>query len=216
MQIDKEWLSRWFAEFNRQYFSGSLPTPHLATGMSRTQLGTMSYKRKMKFGKTEYHDFTIRLSNYYDQSEEQFKNVLLHEMIHLYIACSGHKDSSPHGVIFCQMMQHLNQLGWNISISTKTNSLENNKKATPNSKKTYLVLALKTTDGRHFLSSVNPRYARSLQKDLSRVKELESHQWYITDNRWFENMPCVRSLRGRSVSEEEFSKLIATMELFNF
>ena len=95
MQIDTLWLKANFERFNTQYFDGVLPLPRLRVGRSRTQLGSMSCKRKTSWGRTKLYDFTISLSNYYDQTEHQFQSVLLHEMIHLSITVSGVKDTSP-------------------------------------------------------------------------------------------------------------------------
>ena len=108
MQIDIQWLQNNFARFNARYFSDLLPVPRFGVGHSRTRLGTLSYKRKTRMGRSQCSDFAIHLSNYYDQTEHQFQSVLLHEMIHLSIACSGVKDTAPHGVVFRGMMQRLN------------------------------------------------------------------------------------------------------------
>jgi len=150
MQIDTLWLKNNFIRFNTQYFDGVFPLPRLRVGRSRTQLGIMSCKRKRSWGRTKLYDFAIGLSNYYDQTEHQFQSVLLHEMIHLSIAVSGVKDTSPHGVVFRGMMQRLNRDGWDIQVMTKT---QNYTKAYTGSHTViaqYIVLALEMTDGKRF------------------------------------------------------------------
>lgn len=80
-------MEQWFTTFNEQYFDGGLPLPRLALSRSKTRLGSMSCKRVTRLLRgTKFSDFTIRLSNYYDLSERDFQNVLLHEMIHYHIA----------------------------------------------------------------------------------------------------------------------------------
>ena len=75
-------MEQWFTTFNEQYFDGVLPLPRLALSRSKTRLGSMSCKRVTRlFRGTKFSDFTIRLSNYYDLSERDFQNVLLHEII---------------------------------------------------------------------------------------------------------------------------------------
>ena len=220
MQIDITWLRSNFRHFNKQYFDGRLPEPRFYIGRSRTQLGSLSYKRGLMWGRQLFgqgnptNAFTLTLSNFYDQTEYQFRNVLLHEMIHLSIAASGVKDSSPHGVVFRGLMHRLNSMGWNIQVMTK---MEGTKKAYAGSEniiRQYLVLAIEMTSGKRFLSSVNPRFARQINARLKNVREISDWQWYTTDNRWFEDMPKVRSLRGRPVDDATYERMTNAMTPF--
>lgn len=217
MQIDIIWLRDNFRLFNKQYFDDKLPEPRFFIGRSKSQLGSLSFKRGLILGRQLFsrgnsaNAFTLSISNFYDQTEYQFRNVLLHEMIHLSIAVSGVKDTSPHGVVFRGMMSRLNREGWNIQVMTK---MEGTKKAYTGSKtiiRQYIVLAIETANGKRYLSSVNPRFAREINAKIQRVKEVSLFRWYTTDNHWFENMPRVRSLRGRSVDEATYRKLTALM-----
>ena len=212
MQIDTLWMKTNFMRFNTQYFDGVLPLPRLRAGRSRTQLGTMSCKRKTSWGRTKLYDFTISLSNYYDQTEHQFQSVLLHEMIHLSIAVSGVKDTSPHGVVFRGLMQRLNRDGWDIQIMTKTRDYT---KAYPGSAAViaqYIVLALEMNDGKRFLSSVNPKFVRDINQQLRTIPQISHYAWFTTSDRWFEAMPKVRSLRGRRVTAEVFQTKTQAMK----
>ncbi len=211
MQIDIFWIRKWFETFNRRYFDGSLPTPRFHIGHSRTHLGSLSFKRKPLLGRARLSDFSLGMSNYYDQSEHQFQSVLLHEMIHLSIAVSGVKDTSPHGVVFRGMMSRLNRDGWNIRVSTPTAGLSIAYAGSPQVIKQYLVLAVELGDGRHFLSSVSPRYARNLNERLRHAASVKHWTWYTTSDNWFADMPKVRSLRGRSVSADTFAAKTAAM-----
>ena len=79
-------MEQQFHQFNQEYFDGGLPLPILKTGRSKTRLGQFACKRSFQpraflmRKKVKFYDFTITLSNYYDLSERQFQNVLLHEM----------------------------------------------------------------------------------------------------------------------------------------
>ena len=212
MQIDTLWLKANFERFNTQYFDGVLPLPRLRVGRSRTQLGSMSCKRKTSWGRTKLYDFTIGLSNYYDQTEHQFQSVLLHEMIHLSIAVSGIKDTSPHGVVFRGLMQRLNRDGWDIQIMTKTRGYTKAYTGTATVIAQYIVLALEMTDGKRFLSSVNPKFVRDINRRLKTIPQISHYAWYTTSDRWFESMPKVRSLRGRRVTAEVFQAKTQAMK----
>ena len=212
MQIDTLWMKTNFMRFNTQYFDGVLPLPRLRAGRSRTQLGTMSCKRKTSWGRTKLYDFTISLSNYYDQTEHQFQSVLLHEMIHLSIAVSGVKDTSPHGVVFRGLMQRLNRDGWDIQIMTKTRDYTKAYTGTATVIAQYIVLALEMNDVKIFLSSVNPKFVRDINQQLRTIPQISHYAWFTTSDRWFESMPKVRSLRGRRVTAEVFQAKTQAMK----
>lgn len=217
MQIDITWLRSNFRHFNNQYFDGRLPEPRFFIGRSKTQLGSLAYTRGLMWGRQLFskgnatNAFTLTLSNFYDQTEYQFRNVLLHEMIHLSIAVSGVKDTSPHGVVFRGMMQRLNSEGWNIQVMTKMGNVKKAYTGSENIIRQYLVLAIEMTNGKRFLSSVNPRFARQINTRLKNVSEVAAWHWYTTNNRWFEDMPKVRSLRGRPVDDDTYERMTETM-----
>lgn len=215
MQIDTLWMKTNFMRFNTQYFDGVLPLPRLRAGRSRTQLGTMSCKRKTSWGHTKLYDFTISLSNYYDQTEHQFQSVLLHEMIHLSIAVSGVKDTSPHGVVFRGLMQRLNRDGWDIQIMTKTHGYTKACTGSVTVIAQYIVLALEMNDGKRFLSSVNPKFVRDINQQLRTIPQISHYAWFTTSDRWFETMPKVRTLRGRRVTAEVFQTKTQAMKPIN-
>lgn len=211
MQIDILWMRDNFLAFNARYFNDALPVPRFHAGHSRTRLGSLSFKRSMRWGQTHLYDFTITISNYYDQTEEQFLNVLLHEMIHYSIAHSGTRDSSQHGPTFRNMMEKLNKDGWNITVTTSTRDMKKAGEDIKNTVRKYLVLSIEAADGRLFLSSVNHKFAQSIDQRISQIPDIVHHAWYTTTDPWFETMPRVRTLRGRVVSREVYREKTEAM-----
>lgn len=209
MIVTREWLSQWFDVFCRDYFSSRLPRPVLVVSHARTRLGQMSCKKQTKAFRVMFTDFRIAVSDYYDMTESQAKNVLLHEMIHYAIAFDGIRDTSPHGVVFRRMADQLNrQYGWNIRVSEPTKDWQVRSDAPKPRRREvnrpYIVLALVMTDGRYFLTRVNPRYVRKLEAQLVDNALVKSRQWFQTTDAFFESFVEVRSLRGRKVSADEF------------
>lgn len=163
MALTIDILHAWFRQFNADYFGDELPVPRIALSKARTRLGTMSYRRVRKLLRWTYTDFTIRISTYYECSEREYQETLLHEMIHYYIAYKNISDTSSHGKVFRQIMQQLNnEHGWNITI---TSSMRNHK-LTPVQRKItvanyFLVLAMSSTmEGVCSRLSTRRRYAR--------------------------------------------------------
>jgi len=217
MQIDIAWMARRFALFNDLYFEGKLAAPRFAINRARTRLGSLSYKRRRgqvswrhPLGASVVCDFTIRLSNYYDQTDEQFADVLLHEMIHYYIAVNGLRDNATHGKLFRSMAERLNAKGHHITVRTDTRNWQ-----TANAEKLAkkrLVLMMKA-DGNCYLSVINPRYAEAIERQIKRTKRIEGHRWIVTDDPRFEHYSVCRSLRGVRVSADEYQSLANAITL---
>ena len=164
----------------------------------------------MDSGRTMYYDYCISVSSYYQLTLEEIDDVLIHEMIHYTIAYTGLKDTSPHGIVFRGMMDKINRtFDRHITISVRTRNLQFR---TTQQAKDYLILALETKDGKYFLSSVNPSAARKLAISLARMHEIVHYAWYQSQDEYFHNMPCVRSLRGKQVSKEVYTTMIEKMK----
>ena len=208
MTPTREQMRAWFDTFNREYFNGELPLPRLALGSSRTRLGSMSCRRRCTLTGWRLSDFAIRLSTYYDCTEREMQTVLLHEMIHYYIAWKGIRDDAPHGSVFRSIMNSLNtRHGWDISVSA---SMHGRKTAAPhNDRRPRLVLALENSRGECFLTVVNPRYAEQLKSRLKNAADATQRAWFVSTDPFFSDFTTVRSLRARKVKREVFDEKIA-------
>ena len=212
MIVTVEWMEEWFRRFDHDYFGGKLPVPELGLTRAKTRLGQLAYKRATRWGRTKLYAFKLSMSTYYDMPDRQAKSVLLHEMIHYIIGFTGLKDTAPHGIVFRGMMDNLNRkYGWDIRVMTSTKGWKVSEWAEERQKakgpQIYLMLAIEMQDGKHYLSRVNPSFARRIESKLALVRELRSHRWYTTQEPYFEDYPQVRSLRGRRISKSDFEKL---------
>lgn len=205
-------MEEWFRRFDHDYFGGKLPVPEFGLTRAKTRLGQLAYKRATRWGRTKLYAFKLSMSTYYDMTDRQAKSVLLHEMIHYIIGFTGLKDTAPHGIVFRGMMDNLNRkYGWDIRVMTSTKGWKVSEWAEERQKakgpQIYLMLAIEMQDGKHYLSRVNPSFARRIESKLALVRELRSHRWYTTQEPYFEDYPQVRSLRGRRISKSDFEKL---------
>ena len=212
MQVDKATLAAWFTLFNHKYFDDELPVPALATGKSRTRLGSLTWKYRRKIFSKQPYDYVIRISNYYDLDETGFKSVLLHEMIHLHIVSKKLKDTSPHGIIFRNEMRRINADGWRISVSAKVDGTK--KAGQPHTKKRRrIILAVLTAEGKHMLSVVNPAYVKSIDLAISHSQTVQSYSWFVSNDDYFAAFPTVRTPKGRIVAAETFMKMTESMQV---
>lgn len=215
MTVTTDWLEACFQRFNANYFNAQLPLPIFKLSKSRTRLGTMSYKKVRRWGRWQSSDFTIRLTTYYDMTERQAQNVLLHEMIHYYIAYTGQRDTAPHGAVWKGMAETLNRkYGWEIKATTATRGWQVATGIAPVHRphpENYLVLALRMADGRCFLSVIQPQWATAIEHRLKHVPQLVGHGWYTTADTYFDNFPRCRTLRARQVPPEVYIDKCQTM-----
>lgn len=210
MKLTTDILHKWFILFNDEYFGGELPVPRLALSKARTRLGTMSCKCTRRMFRRVYSDFTIRISTFYDCSEREYQETLLHEMIHYYITYRHIPDTSSHGRVFREMMQRINSRhGWHITVSATHRLQPACQAATP---VTYVVLAIVKDDGTRMFSVVNPKAARGIDIQAHSVKEIADHRWYMTQDQYFSDFPKVRTLRARRVTAAIYDEKTAAMQ----
>lgn len=214
MRVEINQLKDWFACFNVEYFNGELPGPAFAVGLSRTRLGSLSWRYKRVLLSRHPYGYVIRISNYYDLDELQFKSVLLHEMIHLYIVSKGLKDTSPHGVLFRKFMNAINGDGWRISVSAKMEGVS--RVSLVANKRQRIVLAVRMSDGRCLLSVVSPRYVKKIDSTLRRSSCVSYSSWYVSSDGYFTDFPVVRTPKGRIVPSGTFDKLVSLMSPLDF
>ena len=69
-------MQTWFDEFNKLVFSDTLPKVKISFNNTRCQLGQFYWGCGRGVG--------IKISLFWDRTEDQFRNCLLHEMCHLY------------------------------------------------------------------------------------------------------------------------------------
>jgi hypothetical protein len=221
MIVSIDWMKESFHVLNQKYFNGQLPEPYFGLSRARTQLGTMSFKRIRHFRRMVLSDFTIRLTTYYDMTEWQAKNVLLHEMIHYDIGYHRLQDTSSHGILFHTKMNELNQrYGWKITVRTSTKGwkVADWVRTNPTRRITssvYLMLVLRLTTGQYFLSRVNPKFIWLLEEKLDVESTVAKHVWYTSELKEFADYPQVRSLRGRHLTQEELRRFQPDLQEFH-
>lgn len=228
MELTTSYLREHFADFNRRYFGGELPVPRFRVTNARTQLGQFScrraavgaarwlpswwLRRKLADRQAPATDYQIKISEYYDVPEEEYQNVLLHEMIHYYIAYKGIRDTSSHGREFRRLMNWLNaEHGWHIRVSTRTKAWPVSSRNQARRAQPQHVIAVTLTDGRHLLGVINAAYVQQVDRLAARAPQVKTHEWFRSADPWFADFPRSRTLRGRRVSAEFFAEMTRKM-----
>ena len=96
-----------FQYFNDLYFDGILPVPGFRIIHSHRRLGYFDYLPGIF---TPMSDPRISISDGYLFTYEQLRDIIVHEMIHYYLAYTGEDKMVTHGKRFRAMAQELNSL----------------------------------------------------------------------------------------------------------
>lgn len=97
-----------FCRCNDIYFEGKLPIPLFYLLHSFCTCGYFQYTPGGWFDNTLY-DPTIFITDYYDFTESQFVDIMVHEMIHYYLAAIGEDRRCSHGKKFKEIAERLNR-----------------------------------------------------------------------------------------------------------
>lgn len=105
-------MTEMFKECNEKYFNNVLPRPRFAVMHSWVKSGEFIYVPTN--GRIKKR--SIYMTDCYDFTESQFRDIMVHEMIHYFIAFNHIKDDDDHGTAFMRMAQKLNDdYGLNIT-----------------------------------------------------------------------------------------------------
>ena len=111
-----------FNECNMKYFDGKLPIPIFDLLHSFRTCGYFHCNYKQGWFSRDLYNFCISITDYYDFTPEQFTDIMVHEMIHYYLAYFGIDQRCRHGKKFMAMADELNKkhhlhISKNIDIS---------------------------------------------------------------------------------------------------
>ena len=106
MKINELWLMTAFVEYNNLYFYGILPIPEFGIMHGCRTLGYFSVQRDAPIGLTE----KIEITDFYDYTDEEFRDVMVHEMVHYYLYYTGEDTRIRHGKAFKKMARWLNSI----------------------------------------------------------------------------------------------------------
>ena len=120
-------MNKWFNEFNSVVFANVLPLVPISFTNTRRQLGQFYWGSR--------HGIGIKISLFYDRTEDQYRNTLLHEMCHLYCYHQGWRNEhhGPNWVAIARKATRItglkiqrceNILGWEASTKANKARLE--------------------------------------------------------------------------------------------
>lgn len=204
-----DFLHEAFRRFNSEIFSDELPRILLQIGHARTAVGKMIFRRHVKpDGSVSKTPEKIRISDYYDYEQPELEDILIHEMIHYYIAYRGIVDTSSHGEIFTRMMREINiRHRRNIEIKSTQRSTDKLTTSGNLASPKYIVVC-KMTSGRTLIAAVARSRIGQICREMTDWDEVEDFQFRLCFNPIISRYPAVRSAKLYNVSQSRLEMLI--------
>lgn len=95
-----------FREYNKAYFNNDLSLPNFKIIHAYWRCGSFMYTRHK--GRKRLASKTICMSDYFDFTEEQYRDIMVHEMIHYLVIRDNVRDCDGHGDKFMEVANRLN------------------------------------------------------------------------------------------------------------
>lgn len=209
------YLRQKFDEFNTLCFGGALkPIPILLT-RARTYAAQLTSPRhpRSTVGSLSHGDGCyISYSVLFDRPESEIEDVLIHEMIHYYILANGYRDTSPHGKLFKQLMNHINaRFGRHITISIRTVAAENKQDLQV---RQHLVCVMTFSGIGCGVAVVARSRIFRLWDKMNCLEGFKSCEWWVTDDPYFNRFPrCLTPKAYKADREEVMSHLQKALRL---
>ena len=138
MEINRNCIFTFFHLYNFDYFGNMLPAPNFKVRHSINTLGYFSCLIDDPYGMSA----TIEISDFYDYTENEFRNILVHEMIHYYLYYTGEDTRCHHGKAFKSMAKRFNKdYGMNITPTIDISHMKPSRHASKISKFLFKIIS---------------------------------------------------------------------------
>ena len=198
MRPTTDFLEERFREFNHTFFGDALPPISILLSDVKSYAGMYVHRRRTS-GVIRQIKINVRM----DLPREVYEDTLLHEMIHYAIDLSGRRDDAPHGTLFRQMMQMINESGdRHIRIS---HSLPRGSTDHIDPRPRWHVVAVLTTT-RGPMVKVLPRIAQRIWRYYDAViksPEVGEIRFFMTQNPYFNRYPVSGVFTAHLIDSEE-------------
>lgn len=101
-------MEKCFIDCNAEFFHNRIKKPTFKLDKSKWEVAHTVYYPDKKRRKLEC--VSITFSEMFDMTEDMFKDVMFHELIHIYLAQQFIKDDGSHGTQWQKMADEINKM----------------------------------------------------------------------------------------------------------
>lgn len=180
-------IENWFDEYNKMCFGGILTRPPILLNSRLNAMGrTVNKWHKDVLVNKITESLHIEISIRLDLPEEEYRDTLLHEMIHYWIMSTGQTDDGIHGTLFMNKMNELiNKYGVKITVNYKpSDDILIDRIEHPRH-----VCVLRLNDGKVGFAVVAKNKIAEIGKAFSEMPSIKSVDWYVSERGIFGSYP---------------------------
>ena len=201
-----DYIKQRYDQFNELLFENRLPDVSIELSNASSFLGKACYKPvEDAYGvRVGNKDFVLRISTKHDHPQDFVDDVIIHEMIHIYIAYHNIYDTSVHGPVFRSIMRQINeQHNRHIELSHHGDDDKETKTG-----KQYLICITDLNGHEHGITVCNPSRAYHIMRFLPRRYRFKSMKWYLSDDPFFNRYPKSITAKIYKIDEKLYSQHI--------
>lgn len=188
MKADLDYIARRFQFFNDKIFGGCLTVPPMRFSHSRRGIAACRLRHN---DSDNYNVKELTFSASYDLTPQVWDDIIVHEMIHYFIASHSLHDTAPHGYLFKGFMHSINaKFGMNISVTYKLGSEDKY----IGRKKIHIIFVITSSDNNTYIISMPRKIDMivTLSRHLQADARFACHEIFISSNPFFDNIPVCR------------------------
>lgn len=188
MRPSVEYFKEKFDVYNKLCFEGKLPMPPIRINTRYIHMGITQVDHILSpDGKKLQENVSIEMSVRRDLTEDEYRDILVHEMIHYYIIVNHLHDDSPHGKLFRAIMNKINsRYGFHVTVDF--NPSEEALVKTISDRYRY-VCVMDFDDGRTGLAIVPRGKVWELWDQLPCNPHIRNVKWFASNRAIFEKFP---------------------------
>lgn len=194
-----------FNYFNDKIFGGELKPLTIRLSPARSFMGQLRHShRRNPDGSVTHYDYRLTISTFYDQTEAELEDTIIHEMIHYYLNHNGVRDTSAHGQHFRAMMNRINkEHGRHITIS---NRRESQQLSADCARHSYVLCVSTLPDGQRGITVCARTRIFYLYVKLPRLYGVKVMQWFLSRDTFFNKYPKSVTPKIYKITESELAE----------
>jgi len=197
MKATLPFIEEQYCRFNNLCFDTLLPEVEFHLSRARTYLGRMEYRQGR---------YLIRISTAFELPQETVEDVLLHEMIHVWLHFAKVRQGRPHGRCFRSKMEEINsRFGRHVTIRYKMEG-----EAAPQRKqrsKHFICISTFPNGSRGITVMAEANIPR-ITRALARRYNLKSRELFESTDPYFNRYPLSRKAVIYKIEDEKLNQIL--------
>ncbi len=184
MRATIPFVKKVYEEYNQKCFGGILPTPEYRISNTKRIWGNVRWWHKHdEKGEIIAQSIGLSITKRYDTTEDRMIDIILHEMIHIYIIAAKIPITAMHGSEFIKVMNDINEK-YGRHVEARKGILWEELNSDTVREPHYLCY-LEFSDGRTGVLAFSVKCVKKLKDFISRTPDIIKHEFWYTDDPFF-------------------------------